>query len=67
MQCCLILMKNLVDSSSVHHSYGSESNEAVEKARTILASTINAQTREIIFTSGATESINLAIKKEWQL
>ena len=48
MQCCLILKKNLEIHPACIIPYGSESNEAVEKARTILASTINAQTREII-------------------
>ena len=50
------------NSSSVHHSYGQESKDAVEKARSFLANAINAQKREIIFTSGATEAINLALK-----
>ena len=50
------------NASSVHHSYGQESKDAVEKARSFLANAINAQKREIIFTSGATEAINLALK-----
>ena len=50
------------NAASVHHVYGREGKEAIEKARRFLAESIQARSREIIFTSGATEAINLALK-----
>ena len=47
---------------SLTHAYGREAEQAVEQARAQLADLIGADTRELVFTSGATEANNMAVK-----
>jgi len=56
------LYENFGNPASRSHAFGWESEEAVERAREEVAKLVNADPREIVWTSGATESNNLAIK-----
>lgn len=62
LEVMLPYFTELYGNASSNHRFGEISKKAIEKARTQVASIINANNDEITFTSGATESINLAIK-----
>ena len=53
--------ENFGNASSLDHPYGHDASVAVQKARETIANAIGANVAEIIFTSGATESDNLAL------
>ena len=62
MQDCLSLDGNFGNPASRSHAFGWKAEEATEQARQHVADLVNCDPREIVWTSGATESDNLAIK-----
>ena len=62
MKECLTIDGAFGNSGSRSHSYGWQAEELIEESRLNISQLVNCDPREIIFTSGATESDNLAIK-----
>lgn len=62
MSECLTLESNFGNPASRSHMFGWKAEEAVENARRQVADLLNCDPREIVWTSGATEADNLAIK-----
>ena len=62
MMACMTLTGNFANPASRSHVYGWQAEEAVEDARGQVAALLHADPREIVWTSGATEANNLALK-----
>jgi len=62
MHECLLLDGNFGNPASRSHRFGWKADEAVEEARSHVANLVNCDPREVVWTSGATEADNLAIK-----
>lgn len=62
LEAMLPYLKDMFGNASSSHQFGLRINKAVEDAREKVAELIQAAASEIIFTSGATESINIALK-----
>jgi cysteine desulfurase len=56
------LVERFGNPASTSHAYGRVAEAAVEEARTNVAALVGCEPKELVFTSGATESINLALK-----
>lgn len=62
LEAMLPFFKANYGNASSSHYFGLEIKKAIENSREIISSFINCDSKEIIFTSGATESINIALK-----
>jgi cysteine desulfurase len=62
LEAMLPYMTKVFGNPSSPHAFGRDARNAVENAREIIADTLNADYKEILFTSGGTESVNLALK-----
>jgi cysteine desulfurase len=62
VEAVVAAMRDLVGNGSSVHSFGQQAKGAIDRARTSVAALIGGEPAEVVFTSGGTESSNLAIR-----